>query len=125
LLVALARKLPVGEQQRAIVALYQPGDRAQDRRLAAARFADQSERLAARDSERDVVDGDGGKQPAAEGHTKTDRLEDPILCRRLRRPHANDPRIVGSSSQAGSRCGTASTSTGRSRRGRLSSSARV
>src|ERR1700680_1209108 len=123
-LVALPRQLLVGEQQRAIVTLHQPGDRAQDRRLAAARFADQSERLAARDNERDVIDGDGGKQSAAEGHTKTDRLEDPILRRRLRRRHADDPRIVGPSSQAGSRCGTASISTGRARRGTLSSRAR-
>ena len=60
-----------------------------------------------------------------EARLETDRLQDSILGRGLGRRHADDPRIVGPMSQAGSRCGTASISTGRSRRGRLSSNARV
>ena len=69
--------LPV-EQQRAFVGVEEPQQDARERRLAAARFADEAEHLAVEDVEVDVVDGphaalDAPERPAAQ----RERLDDP------------------------------------------------
>src|SRR3954466_4231835 len=98
------------------------GERAQHRGLAAAGFADQAERLAAAEDKRNIVDRNRGGGAAAECNRQPVGFQNIVVCR----THDAAPlRMVGPSSQAGSRTGTTRVSTGWSSRGRLSSSARV
>ena len=69
---------------RPAVGSYEPEDRAPERRLAATRLADEAERLAALDRQRDVVDGLDVADVAVEHDAALDREVD-LEVRRARR----------------------------------------